>query len=73
MKENRRESSPRVVPPQVKDLESLKLNQYIVQLLEVEGKDLQWHQVPVEAIQLNKKKELNARTATNIILVLANG
>ena len=28
--------------------------------------------VPVEAIQLDKKKELNARTATNIILVLAD-
>ena len=41
MEEIQRESSPEAVPLQVKDLESLKLNQYIVQLLEVEGKDLQ--------------------------------
>ena len=41
MKENQRESSPKVVPPQVKELESLNLNRYIVQLLKVEGKDLQ--------------------------------
>ena len=40
-KENKRESFSRVVLPQVKELERLKLNQYMVQLLEVEGKDLQ--------------------------------
>ena len=38
---NQRESSSRVVPPQVKELESPKLNRYMVQLLEVKGKDLQ--------------------------------
>ena len=35
-----RESSSQVVPPQVKELESLKLNQCIVLLLEVKDKDL---------------------------------
>ena len=55
-----------------KGLESLKLNQYIVLLLEVEGGYLRRYHVPVGALQSNKGKDLTARIATNIILVLAD-
>ena len=41
MNEIRRESSLEVIPLWVKELESLKLNQYIVLRLEVEVKDQQ--------------------------------
>ena len=72
-KEKQRESSPGVGPPHVKELESLNLNLYIFMLIEVEGRDLQRYWVPVGALKPNKRKDLNARTATNIILVLVDG
>ena len=58
---------------QVKQLESLRLNQYIILLLKVESRDLQRYWVLIGALHPNKGKGLNACTATNIILVLANG
>ena len=55
-----------------KDLESHMLIQYRVQLQGVGDKDLPLHKVSVEASQLDKRKSMNARTATNIIVVFAD-
>ena len=44
----------------------------MVQLQEVRDKDLLGHMVPIEACQPNKTKDLNARSATNIILVFVD-
>ena len=60
-------------PPQVKELENIKLNRCIVLLLEEEGRDLQQHLAPVGAFQLDKVKYFNAHTTTNVILVIAYG
>ena len=69
----RKEGFPRVVPPQVKELENIKMNRCIVLLLEEEGKDLHQHLVPVGAFKQAKVKYLNAHTAIKAIWVFAYG
>ena len=61
-----------MVPLQVKGLESLTLNQYMVLLLKVGDKGLQVHRVPIGALQPDKMKDLNAHTVTKIVMVLAD-
>ena len=39
-----------------KEIESLKLSQYRVQLQEVEDREVQWYLVLVEVLQLDKEK-----------------
>ena len=46
-----------------KELENLQLNQNIVPLREVEGRGPMYHIVPVEVLQLDKEKFLNALIA----------
>ena len=62
-----------MVPPQVKELENIKLNRCIVLLLEKEGRDLHQHLVLVGAFQQAEVKYLNAHIATNVIWVFADG
>ena len=58
-----------VLPPKGKELGNPQLNQCTTRLEEVEGKGLIWHLVLVEALQSDKRKDSNARTVTNVILV----
>ena len=62
-----------MVLPQVKELENIELNQCIVLLLEEEDKGLQQHLALVGAFQPDKVKYLNAHTAINVILEIADG
>ena len=69
----RRSFQEELLPPQVKELETVKLNQCIVLLVGAKDKGLQKHLFLVEACPQDKEKTRNALIATSGIRVFAEG